>query len=121
MNIFDDRIQITPVDKDKIDEINEHLLLNPDKILRLYWFEKSSEFAFLNKIKNVQKIAVSYSTLTDLNFLEHFPNLKYLDINEVTGKIDISALKNRSSLEIINLELQKITNQNFKTHRKIKN
>ena len=36
----------------------------------------------------------------------------FRSINEVTGKIDISALKNRSSLEIINLELQKITNQN---------
>ena len=112
MNIFDDRIQITPADKDKTAEINEYLLLNPEKVLRLYWFEKSNEFTFLNKIKKVEKISVSYSTLTDLRFLENFPNLKYLDINETTGKVDISVLKNLVLLEIINLGFQKITNQN---------
>ena len=112
MNIFEDRIQITPADKGRIAEINEYLLLNPEKVLRLYWFEQSNEFTFLNKIRNVKRLSVSYSTLTDLNFLENFPNLKYLDINEVTGKIDISVLKNLVSLEIINLGIQKIKNQN---------
>jgi hypothetical protein len=110
--IFDERLQAAPpIDKKEIQEINQYFVKNPGKIFRLYWFEDNN-FSFLKDLKNISKLEISYSKLSDFGFLENVPDIEYLNINEISGNPEITPIGNLKNLKTLNLNLRKSTKQN---------
>ena len=90
-------------------KISKYFMKNPEKIFRLYLFEGNNDFTFLKNIMNVKKLEINYSTIDNFNFLRYMPEIEYLDINEINGNPDISAVGELYSLKTLNLNLRKST------------
>ncbi|MWW25728.1 leucine-rich repeat domain-containing protein [Algibacter lectus] len=112
INYYDDRVQVShKLNKNESNEVNEFLHNNPDKALRLYWFEDTKELSFVSEIPNAKNISIDYSKLDNIDFLSALPNIEKLDISEMTGNLDVNAIKNFKNLKILNLSLNKATKQ----------
>jgi hypothetical protein len=113
IHYFNDTVQInTSLSKDEIEEINRRFLERPERVFRLYWFEENNDFSFLKEIRNVKKLAISYSKIGDFDFLKYINSIEYLDINEIDGNPDITPIGQLESLKTLNLNLRKSTRQN---------
>src|SRR5215510_12136464 len=112
IHYFDDKIQIShSLTNKECQEIDRHFIENPEKSLRLYWFEGNNDFTFLKNIKSVKKLEINYSKITDFNFLKHIPEIEYLDISEIDGNPDILPIVDLYSLKYLSLNLRKSTKQ----------
>lgn len=109
---YDDRVQVShKLNKEESNEVNDFLKKNEDKSLRLYWFEDTKELDFVSNIPNAKKISISYATLENIDFLTSLQNIETLDISEMTGNLDVSAIRNFKNLRILNLSLNNATKQ----------
>ncbi len=109
---WNDRVQVTHNLNDKeCDNLNNYFFKNQNKTLRLIWFEDVKELSFISKLTNVRDIKIQYSNLDNINFLSSLINLEILDISEMEGNLDVSAIKNLKKLKVLNLNLNKATRQ----------
>lgn len=109
---FNDRVQVSHnLNNEECTEVNEYLLENTDKRLRLLWFEDVNELSFIPKLTNVKDINLEYSNLENIDFLSELTDLETLDISEMQGNLDVSAIRHLKKLKILNLTLTKATRQ----------
>lgn len=109
---YNDRVQVShKLNREESNEVNEFLKNNTDKSLRLLWFKDTKELNFMSDITNAKKISISYSELDNIDFLENLQNVEDLDISEMTGNLDVNAIRNLKNLKILNLSLNKATRQ----------
>lgn len=112
INYYKDKVQVShKLNKDECDEINNFLQKNPDKPLRLYWFEDVSELDFVANITNLKKLEINYSSLENIDFISSITDLEYLDISEMQGNLNVEAIKHLEKLKVLNLALNKATRQ----------
>ena len=109
---YSDRVQISHnLNKEESNEVNDFLINNQEKSLRLLWFNDAKELNFMSDIPDVKKINIEYSELKNIDFLSNLQNIEDLDIGEITGNIDVSAIRNFKNLKRLNLSLNKATKQ----------
>lgn len=112
IDYFNDRVQVSHhLNDEECTEVNEYLLKNPNKRLRLLWFEDVNELSFIPKLTNVKNINIEYSNLENIDFLSELTNLETLDISEMQGSLDVSAIQHLKKLKVLNLTLTKATRQ----------
>jgi hypothetical protein len=112
IEFYDDRVQIThKLNIKESDDVNNYLQKNPDKYLRILWFENSKDLDFMPKIPSAKKIEISASTLDNIDFLSSLEDIEMLDINENQGSLNLDAIKNLKKLKILNLTLNNATTQ----------
>lgn len=109
INYFTDKVQVnTSLTKEEVKELNKYFDENPDKPLRLYWFEEdNNDFSFLRDLR-IKKLQVDYSKLSNLDFLSYFPDLETFDISELRGDFDLSPISSLSNLKVLNLDLRTV-------------
>lgn len=112
INYYDERVQVSHnLNKEESSQVNKFLKKNPDKLLRLYWFDDVRKLDFVAQIPNAKKISIDYSTLENIDFLSTLPKIEFLDIREMRGNLDVSAIRNFKNLKVLSLDLNKATRQ----------
>jgi hypothetical protein len=109
---YDNKVQVSHcLNKKECKEIDGYLLKNPQSVLRLYWFENDNDLLFLKNISNVKKIQIDYSSITSIDVLSAFPEMELLNIDEIDGNLDITAIESLKKLKVLNINLRKSTRQ----------
>lgn len=112
INYFDDRVQVShSLNDEECEEVNNYLSENQDKYLRFFHFNSPDELSFIEKIPSAKNICIDYSSLENIDFLLLLPEVESLDISEMTGNVDVSAIKNFKKLKVLSLNLNKATRQ----------